>query len=46
MTKQILVMTDNSASANVLINATDITPPPGPQADLMYLKNGDLNRTL
>jgi hypothetical protein len=32
------VMTDNSASANVLINATDITPPPGPQADLSISK--------
>jgi uncharacterized repeat protein (TIGR01451 family) len=31
-------ITDNSASAKVLINATDITPPPGPQADLSISK--------
>jgi uncharacterized repeat protein (TIGR01451 family) len=32
------VVTDNSASVKVLINATDITPPPGPQADLSISK--------
>ena len=31
-------LTANSASANVQINATDITPPPGPQADLSISK--------